>query len=35
MDVTNQITNEEVLSRIGTGSEIVQQFKMRKLQYLG
>ena len=29
------ITNEEVLRRMGTGREIVRQFKTRKLQYLG
>ena len=30
-----KITNEEVLRRMGTGREIVRQFKTRKLQYLG
>ena len=29
------ITNEEVLRRMGTGREIVRQFKTRKLQYVG
>ena len=29
------ITHEEVLRRMGTGREIVRQFKTRKLQYLG
>ena len=32
---TDKITNEEVLRRMGTGREIVRQFKTRKLQYLG
>ena len=32
---TENITNEEVLRRMGTGREIVRQFKTRKLQYLG
>ena len=32
---TEKITNEEVLRRMGTGTEIVRQFKTRKLQYLG
>ena len=32
---TEKITNEEVLRRMGTGIEIVRQFKTRKLQYLG
>ena len=32
---TEKITNEEVLRRVGTGREIVIQFKTRKLQYLG
>ena len=32
---TEQITNEEVLRRMGTGREIVRQFKTRTLQYLG
>ena len=32
---TEKITNKEVLRRMGTGSEIVRQFKTRKLQYLG
>ena len=34
---TEKITNEEVglLRRMGTGREIVRQFKTRKLQYLG
>ena len=32
---TEKITNEEVLRRMGTGREIVIQFKTRKLQYLG
>ena len=32
---TEKITNEEVLIRMGTGREIVRQFKTRKLQYLG
>ena len=31
---TEQITNEEVLRRMGTGREIVRQFKTRKLQYI-
>ena len=30
-----KITNEEVLRRMGTGREIVRQFKTRTLQYLG
>ena len=30
----DQITNEEVLRRMGTGREIMRQFKTRKLQYL-
>ena len=29
---TEKITNEEVLRRMGTGREIVRQFKTRKLQ---
>ena len=32
---TENITNEEVLRRVGTGIEIVRKFKTRKLQYLG
>ena len=32
---TEQITNEEVSRRMGTGREVVRQFKTRKLQYLG
>ena len=32
---TEKITNQEVLIRMGTGREIVRQFKTRKLQYLG
>ena len=32
---TEKNTNEEVLRRMGTGREIVRQFKTRKLQYLG
>ena len=32
---TEKINNEEVLRRMGTGREIVRQFKTRKLQYLG
>ena len=32
---TEKITKEKVLRRMGTGGEIVRQFKMRKLQYLG
>ena len=32
---TEKITNEEVLRSMGTGREIVRQFKTRKLQYLG
>ena len=32
---TEKITNEEVLRRMGTSTEIVRQFKTRKLQYLG
>ena len=32
---TEKITDEEVLRRMGTGREIVRQFKTRKLQYLG
>ena len=32
---TENITNEEVLRRVGTGREIMLQFKTRKLQYLG
>ena len=32
---TAKIINEEVLRRMGTGREIVRQFKTRKLQYLG
>ena len=32
---TEKITKEEVLRRIGTGREIVRQFKTRILQYLG
>ena len=32
---TEKISNEEVLRRMGTGREIVRQFKTRKLQYLG
>ena len=32
---TEKVTNEEVLRRIGTGREILIQFKTRKLQYLG
>ena len=32
---TEKITNEEVLRRMGTGRDIVRQFKTRKLQYLG
>ena len=32
---TENITNEEVLRRMGTGREIVRQFKTSKLQYLG
>ena len=30
-----KITNEEVLRRMGTDRDILRQFKMRKLQYLG
>ena len=30
-----KITNEEVLGRMGTGREMVRQFKTRKLQYRG
>ena len=30
---TENITNEEELRRMGTGREIVRQFKTRKLQY--
>ena len=30
-----KITNEEVLRTMGTGREIVRQFKTRNLQYLG
>ena len=30
-----EVTNEEELRRMGTGREIVRQFKTRKLQYLG
>ena len=32
---TENITNEEVLRRMGTGREVVRQFKTRKLRYLG
>ena len=32
---TEKITNEEVLRRMGTGREIVRQFKTRNLEYLG
>ena len=32
---TEKITSEEVLRMMGTGREIVRQFKTRKLQYLG
>ena len=32
---TEKITNEEVLRRMGTGREILRQFKTRTLQYLG
>ena len=32
---TDKITNEEVLRRVGTGREIVRQFKTNKLQYIG
>ena len=32
---TEKIANGEVLRRMGTGREIVRQFKTRKLQYLG
>ena len=32
---TEKITKEDVLRRMGTGREIVKQFKTRKLQYLG
>ena len=32
---TDKITSEEVLRRMGTGRQIVRQFKTRKLQYLG
>ena len=32
---TEKFTNEEVLRRMGTGREIVRQFKTRNLQYLG
>ena len=32
---TEKIANGEVLKRMGTGIEIVRQFKTRKLQYLG
>ena len=32
---TEKIIKEEVLRRIGTGREIVRQFKTRILQYLG
>ena len=32
---TENISNEEVLRRMGTDREIVRQFKMRKLQYPG
>ena len=32
---TDKITNEELLRRMGTDREIVRQFKIRKLQYLG
>ena len=32
---TEKIANEEVLRRMGTGREIVRQFKTRKLHYLG
>ena len=32
---TENITNEEVLRRMGTGREILRQYKKRKLQYLG
>ena len=32
---TEKVTNEEVMRRIGTGREIMRQFKTRKLQYLG
>ena len=32
---TEKITNEAVLRRMGTGREIVRQFKTMKLQYLG
>ena len=32
---TENITNKEVLRRMGTSREIVRQFKTRKLQYLG
>ena len=31
---TEKITNEEVLRRMGTGREIVRQFKTRELHYL-
>ena len=31
---TEKITNEEVLRRMGTGREIVRQFKTRNIQYL-
>ena len=30
-----KIINEEVLRKMGTGQEIVRQFKTNKLQYLG
>ncbi len=32
---TEKITNEQVPRRMGTGRDIVRQFKTRKLQYLG
>ena len=32
---TEKNTNEEVLRRMGTGREIMRQFKTKKLQYLG
>ena len=32
---TEKITSEEVLRRMGTGREIVRQFKTRNLEYLG
>ena len=35
ISLMEKITNEEVLRRMGTGREILRQFKTRKLHYLG